>query len=52
MAAARKRAQESVADAGPSVQFINAGKIIRAEMRISGPGGPESDQVSEVESFR
>ena len=43
-----KRAKESGASAGPSVQFINPRTIIRADMRISGPGANDS-QVSEVE---
>jgi hypothetical protein len=44
-----KRAKESGANAGPSVQFKNTKKIIRTQMLIGGPGGPQERQVSEVE---
>lgn len=43
------RARGSGADAGPSVQFINVSKIIRAEMRINRPGDSQRAQVQEVE---
>jgi hypothetical protein len=44
-----KRAKESGAKGGPSVQFKNTKKVIRTQMVISGPGGPKEGQVSEVE---
>ena len=42
-------AKESGANVGPSVQFKNTNKIIRTEMLIGGPGGPQEGQSRKVE---